>query len=90
MMRFWRQLRLLNATCRDASRLVSHAMDRKLSRAENAGLTIHLAVCPKCRRFRASMRFLNNVLQLAERAGMLRAPGGLPNAAKSRILERLK
>ncbi|MDB5289479.1 MAG: hypothetical protein JWL69_720 [Phycisphaerales bacterium] len=89
MIRLWRHLRLLNATCRDATRLVSYSIDRKLSRSERAGLSIHLAICPKCRRFRASLAFLNKLLHLAEHSRMLGAPCGLPDAAKSRIRKRL-
>ncbi|SCK22688.1 zf-HC2 domain-containing protein [Vogesella sp. LIG4] len=44
--------------CRQASRLISEAMDRPLSRAEQARLAMHLMLCSNCRNFRQQMRQL--------------------------------
>lgn len=44
--------------CRQASHLISEAMDRPLSRAEQARLAMHLLLCGNCRNFRQQMRQL--------------------------------
>ncbi|MEQ6290262.1 zf-HC2 domain-containing protein [Vogesella sp. GCM10023246] len=44
--------------CRQASRLISTAMDRPLSRAEQLQLSMHLLLCRNCRHFRQQMQQL--------------------------------
>lgn len=44
--------------CKDATRLMSEAQDRKLSVAEKLRLEMHLAMCNGCRNFRRQMNFL--------------------------------
>jgi hypothetical protein len=41
----------MKLSCKDASRLLSQSMDRKLSLAEQAKLRLHLALCDACRSF---------------------------------------
>ncbi len=45
-------------TCRESAKLMSEALDRKLSLGERAGLRLHLAICAGCRNFRAQMDLL--------------------------------
>lgn len=45
-------------SCREASRLISDAMDRKLSRYEQVSLQFHLLLCHNCRHFRQQMATL--------------------------------
>lgn len=47
--------------CKEATHLMSEAQDRKLSFAERAGLTMHLALCNGCRNFRRQMGFLREI-----------------------------
>lgn len=56
-------------TCKDASRLVSEALERKLGFREWLGLRFHLLLCEACRRFERQMVALHRVLrELARRA----------------------
>jgi hypothetical protein len=45
-------------SCRDATRLMSEAQDRKLGFAERLQLDLHLALCKGCRNFNEHMAFL--------------------------------
>lgn len=45
-------------SCKDASRLMSEAQDRKLGLAERLQLDLHLALCKGCRNFNEQMAFL--------------------------------
>ncbi len=45
-------------SCRDATRLMSEAQDRKLGLAERLQLDMHLAICKGCRNFNEQMAFL--------------------------------
>ena len=44
--------------CRDASRLMSEAMDRKLPLWQRLALALHLAICDGCRNARRQMHAL--------------------------------
>ncbi|WP_300452482.1 zf-HC2 domain-containing protein [Accumulibacter sp.] len=45
-------------SCKEATRLMSEAQDRPLSRGEKLLLEMHLAMCRGCRNFRTQMDFL--------------------------------
>jgi len=45
-------------TCKEASALLSQALDRRLSWRERAGLRLHLALCLGCRHYRRQMEML--------------------------------
>lgn len=45
-------------SCKDATRLLSEAQDRKLGLSERMSLEIHLAICHGCNNFGKQMRFL--------------------------------
>jgi putative zinc finger protein len=45
-------------TCKEASRLISEGLDRKLGLAQRAALRLHLAVCVACARVAAQYAFL--------------------------------
>lgn len=45
-------------SCKDATRLMSEAQDRKVSLSERMQLEIHLAICRGCRNFQGQMDFL--------------------------------
>jgi hypothetical protein len=45
-------------SCKDASMLMSQALDRRLSLQERISLRLHLAICEGCRRFERQMVFL--------------------------------
>jgi hypothetical protein len=50
-------------TCKDVTRKLSEAQDRKLSLAEKLNLQMHLAMCKGCRNFRGQMDFLRVACQ---------------------------
>jgi predicted anti-sigma-YlaC factor YlaD len=49
--------------CRQATKLMSQRMDRKLGLAERMGLKLHLMMCGGCRNFGRQMHFLRESLR---------------------------
>jgi hypothetical protein len=47
-------------SCKEASALMSQALDRRLSLRERLSLRLHLAICEGCRRFERQMAFLRS------------------------------
>lgn len=45
-------------SCKEATRLLSEAQDRKLDLPEKMQLEVHLAMCKGCRNFKGQMNFL--------------------------------
>lgn len=45
-------------SCKDATRLMSEAQDRKLAVSEKMGLELHLMICKGCTNFGKQMDFL--------------------------------
>ena len=45
-------------TCKEATRIMSEAQDRKLGAGERLQLEMHLTLCRGCRNFRQQMEFL--------------------------------
>jgi len=45
-------------TCKEATRMMSEAQDRKLGAGERLKLEMHLTLCRGCRNFRQQMEFL--------------------------------
>jgi hypothetical protein len=54
---------MFKLTCKEASRLLSQAQDRKLTLAQRATLRLHLSACEACTRFGAQL----NALRVAMR-----------------------
>jgi Putative zinc-finger len=54
---------LLNLPCRDAARLVSESLDRKLTRAEQWAVRLHLLYCIACRRYRHQLFLIKSALR---------------------------
>jgi hypothetical protein len=49
--------------CREATRLVSQGLDRRLGFAERVALRLHLAICDGCTNFRKQVQFLRRAVQ---------------------------
>jgi len=49
--------------CRDAARLASQAMDRRLTLGERAALRVHLSICEGCTNFRKQVEFLRAAIR---------------------------
>ncbi len=47
-------------SCKQASLLMSQALDRRLSFGEKISLRLHLVICVGCRRFERQMAFLRS------------------------------
>ena len=90
MKRLLHNLRLLSPNCRQASALVSRAMDRPLTRFERIGVVIHLGLCMHCRNYRRNLRYLRKALRLATGPHALQAGSRLSDSAKARIREAMK
>jgi len=49
---------MLRLSCKEASRLLSQAQERKLTLAQRATLRLHLSICEACTRFGAQLHTL--------------------------------
>jgi len=49
--------------CRDATRLASKALDTSLTLRERLGLWMHVRMCEGCRRYRAQLRRLRDLIR---------------------------
>jgi hypothetical protein len=55
-------------SCKEASRLVSQGLDRRLGFAERLGLRLHLLICDGCTNFSKQVAFLRKAMaRLADR-----------------------
>ncbi|HZF18335.1 MAG TPA: zf-HC2 domain-containing protein [Burkholderiales bacterium] len=50
-------------TCKEASRLISEGMDRRLSVPERIRLRLHVSICDACTRFTSQVAFLRRALK---------------------------
>ncbi len=50
-------------SCKETTRLLSQAADRKLGFGERVGLRVHLAICNGCRNVDAQFKFLRIAVQ---------------------------
>jgi hypothetical protein len=50
-------------TCKEASRLISEGMDRRLSLPERIKLRLHVGICDACTRFTSQVAFLRRALK---------------------------
>jgi hypothetical protein len=50
-------------SCKEAARLVSQGLDRKLGFGERVTLRVHLAICNGCTNFRKQMDFLRRAVE---------------------------
>ncbi len=53
----------IRLTCKEASRLISDGMDRRLSVMERIALQLHVRVCDACTRFSRQLGFLRRALK---------------------------
>ena len=53
----------MKLTCKEASRLVSRGLDRKLGPWDWLRLRLHLAICDACAAFRQQMQVLRRAIQ---------------------------
>lgn len=87
------RLKVLSPCCRDAARLLSESMDRRLPLAERVGLRIHLVLCGLCRRYGRQLVFLQRLVEVFTRIDetpATPAASELSPEARARIRERLE
>jgi predicted anti-sigma-YlaC factor YlaD len=75
-------------SCKEASRLASDALNRRLTLREQFALRTHLLSCSACRRFEQQIAFLHNA---ASRMGAAETGTSvtLSTAARERITSRI-
>ena len=80
----------LSPNCKQASRLQSESLDRKLPILQRIGLQLHLMLCKWCRRYGKQIRFLRQAAH--QHSDDLEEPTDqrLPDAARERIKQRLR
>ena len=81
---------LLSPSCKEAARLQSEAMDRRLSLQERLGLRLHLFICKWCRRYGSQLRFLRSAAHECEEHASPALPQGLSPEARERIKQKLQ
>lgn len=64
---------MMMLSCREASRLMSEALDRKLALRERFALRLHVAICAGCTRVEGQLAFLRRAV--AELPAVDREPG---------------
>ena len=87
------RLKVLSPCCRDAARLLSESMDRRLPLAERVGLRAHLLLCGLCRGYGRQLVFLRRLVDVfTKRVETPASPSALELSpeARARIRERLE
>jgi len=54
---------MLRLSCKEASRLISQAMEQKLTLTQRAALRVHLSACEACTRFGAHLAALRAAMR---------------------------
>jgi len=85
-----RMVSLLSPSCKEATRLQSAAMDRKLTLPERLGLRLHLLLCQWCRRYGTQLKFLRSAAHQCEEHAGGELPQRLSPEARERIKEKLQ
>jgi hypothetical protein len=86
----WRRLVSLSPGCKEATRLHSAALDRRLTLFERIGLGCHVVLCKWCRHYGRQIKFLRAAARDQERDASTAPPPGLSLAARERIKRRLQ
>ena len=53
----------IRLSCKEASRLISQGMDRRLSFPERIAVRLHVGICDACTRFTRQVEFLRRALK---------------------------
>jgi hypothetical protein len=83
-------LSTISPSCREASRLQSEALDKKLSLFQRIGLSLHLLICKWCRRYGRQIRFLRCAAHEHPENLSEAVPQKLSPEARERIKRRLQ
>src|SRR5262245_48523846 len=85
-----RGMAVLSPNCRQAARLQSAALDRKLPILQRVGLRLHLLLCAWCRRYGKQLRFLRDAAHEHPDEMVEVAPRELSDEARERIKRNLR
>jgi len=85
-----RGMAVLSPNCRQAARLQSAALDRKLPILQRVGLRLHLLLCAWCRRYGKQLRFLRDAAHGHPDEMVEAAPRKLSDEARERIKRKLR
>jgi hypothetical protein len=85
-----RKLDNLSVSCREAARLQSAALDRKLTLLERFGLRCHLLLCKWCSRYGRQIEFLRSVAREQAQDDRHAPLPRLSPEARQRIKRRLQ
>jgi hypothetical protein len=85
-----RGVTLISPSCKEATRLQSEAMARKLSLFERVGLRLHLLLCAWCRRYGSQLKFLRSTSQEWEQHEGPAPSQRLSPEASERIKQKLQ
>jgi hypothetical protein len=80
----------LSPNCREATRLQSEALDKKLPFPKRVGLWLHLLICKWCRRYGKQIRFLRGAARQCPDHLTEAVPQTLSPEARERIRQRLQ
>jgi hypothetical protein len=80
----------LSPSCKEAARLQSAALDRKLTLLERFGLRFHLLLCKWCRRYGKQITFLRSAAQHSAEHNQCSPPQTLSPEARERIKQSLQ
>ena len=75
-------------TCREATELVSRAMDLRLPLSDRVALRLHLAICKNCTRFNRQLQTMRRLFR--EEAAADDDAAGLAPEARQRIESALQ
>jgi hypothetical protein len=94
MAKFYDMLKALkkdcSPTCKEAARLQSLALDRKLSPLERFGLRVHLFLCKWCRCYGHQIGFLSSAAKTGPPDDLQPPPQALSPEARQRIKQALQ
>src|ERR1051325_2498035 len=80
----------LSPNCKQAARLQSDALDRKLPFFQWLGLRLHLGFCKWCRRYGRQLRFLRDAAHEHPEELVKPLPHKMSEEARERIKRRLQ
>jgi len=75
--------------CREVSRLVSQAMDVRLSWSQRLGVWVHLLYCVWCRRYAAQVQFLRRATKDLAAQSLDTPDQKLSDEAKAQMRQKL-
>lgn len=87
---FAQGMAMLSPNCRQAARLQSDALERRLLFPQRLGLRLHLLLCKWCRRYGRQLRFLREAAHEHPDHLVEPFPHKMPDAARERIKRRLR